>query len=322
MKKLERIENEEQVERMSDDYDLAIIGGGPAGFTAGIYAGRSGLKTVILEKQMAGGQVSSSPMIENWPGEAEISGQDLGLKFRDHAMKYVDIREFSEVSSVGREGSFRIETYEGPINAKGVIIATGAEHRRLGVKGEDEFSGRGVSYCATCDGFFFKGKRVIVVGGGSTALLYAIYLNNVGCQVSLVHRRQEFRGEKALQDQVKKLGIQLIMDSVVEEFIGSDMLERVLLRDVVTGKETVIDTAGAFIAVGESPQNRIAIELGVELDREGYVKVDREMRTNVPGVYAAGDITGGLKQIVSAAGEGAQAATTAFEQLMEPYWIE
>ncbi|MGA1820309.1 MAG: NAD(P)/FAD-dependent oxidoreductase [Thermoplasmatota archaeon] len=308
---------------MTDEmFDLAIIGAGPAGFSAGIYAGRSGLKTVVLDKQMAGGQVVTSPSIENWPGEKDISGPDLSMKFREHAESYAEIREFTEVESVTKDRVFHIRTYEGEIRSRALLIATGAEHRKLGVPGEEEMSGRGVSYCATCDGFFFKGKDVLVVGGGSTALLYAIYLDNIQCRVKLVHRRDEFRGEKALQDQVRSLDIELVMDTVVEEFMGGDQLQKVRLRNVKTGEITEMPIDGAFIAVGEIPKNDIARSLGVELDGEGYIKVDRRMATSVPGVFAAGDITGGLKQIVVAAGEGAIAATSAFEDLMEPYWIE
>jgi thioredoxin reductase (NADPH) len=310
------------VKILSDDiYDLAIIGSGPAGFAAGIYAGRSGLKTVILEKQMAGGQVVTSPSIENWPGEKEIPGPDLTMKFRNHAESYVDIKEFAEVESVKKEDVFTITTMDENIKAKALIIATGAQHRKLGVQGEEKLNGRGISYCATCDGFFFKGKEVLVVGGGSTALLYAIYLNNIDCKVKLIHRRDEFRGERALQDQVKAQNIELIMESVVEEFIGDEELEKVRIRNVKTGEITEIPMDGVFIAIGEIPQNEVAVLLGLDLDDEGYIKVDRRMTTSMPGVFAAGDVTGGLKQIVVATGEGAIAATSAFEELMEPYWI-
>lgn len=303
-------------------FDLAIIGGGPAGFTAAVYAGRSGMSSVILEKKMAGGQVVDSPLIENWPGETEISGPDLTMKFREHAETYSEIKEFAEVTAVRKEKEFTIETTDGDVKARAILVATGAKHRNLGIPGEEDLSGRGISYCATCDGFFFKGKDILVVGGGSTALLYAIYLNNIDCKVKLVHRRDEFRGEKALQDQVRELDVELVLDSIVEEFIGKDQLDKARIKNVKTGQEEIIDVSGAFIAIGEIPQNEVAKMLGVELDEEGFIKVDKEMRTSVPGVFAAGDITGGLKQIVVAAGEGAIAATSAFADLMEPYWIE
>ncbi len=306
---------------VEEEYDLVIVGGGPAGFTAGIYAGRSGLNAVILEKQMAGGQVMISPSIENWPGEKDIPGQDLAMKMREHAEQYVHIKEFSEVTSVRKDGYFIIDTPEGAFKGKSILLATGAEHRHLGATGEEEFNGKGISYCATCDGFFFKGKDVAVIGGGSTALLYAIYLENIECNVKLIHRRDQFRGEKALQDKVKASGVQIILDSVVEEFKGEEVLGSLMVKNVRTDERTEIPVSGAFIAVGEVPQTQIALELGVELDNEGFIKVDRRMKTNIPGVYSAGDVTGGLKQIVTAAGEAASAATSAFEDLMEPYWL-
>ncbi len=303
-------------------YDLAIIGSGPAGSTAAVYAGRAGLRTVVLEKQMAGGQMVVSPLIENWPGDKEISGEVLSARMKQHAELYAPIKEFAEVEGIERDGGlFHLRTPDGDIRSKAIIIATGATHRKLGVPGEEELSGRGVSFCATCDGFFFKGKDVIVVGGGNTALLYAIYLNNIGCRVKLVHRRDAFRAEKALQDQVAKFGIETVLSSVVERFVGEDSLDKAVIKDLRTGLSKELPVGGAFIAVGEEPNNGVARMLGVELDHEGYVKVERDMRTNVPGVFAAGDITGGLKQIVVAAGEGAVAATSAFESLMEPYWL-
>ncbi|MEA3557909.1 MAG: FAD-dependent oxidoreductase [Candidatus Thermoplasmatota archaeon] len=305
-----------------DTYDIAIIGGGPAGFSSAVYAGRSGLRSVILEEQMAGGQVIISPSIENWPGEKDISGQDLTVKFRDHAASYTKIVEFAGVEKITRDREFIISTASGEFRARSILVATGAEHRKLGVEGEDRLSGKGISYCATCDGFFFKGKEVLVLGGGNTALLYAIYLSNIDCKVKLIHRRDEFRGEKALQEQVRDMDIELVLDSVVEEFIGDDNLERARVKNVKTGEVREMEVSGAFVAVGEIPRNDVARMLDIDLDDEGYIKVDRKMRTSVPGVFAAGDITGGLKQIVVAAGEGAIAATSAFEDLMKPYWID
>jgi thioredoxin reductase (NADPH) len=271
---------------------------------------------------MTGGQIVVSPLIENWPGDKEVSGEALSAKMRQHAELYSHIKEFSEVENVSRDGGkFILRTPEGDMISRAVIIATGAFHRKLGVPGEEELAGKGVSYCATCDGFFFKGKDVIVVGGGNTALLYAIYLNNLGCKVKLVHRRDAFRAERALQDQVSKFGIETTLSTVVERFLGDEVLNAVVLRDLRSGTSREFQVSGAFVAVGEEPNNRIARTMGIELDHEGYVKVDRRMVTNVPGVFAAGDITGGLKQIVVAAGEGAIAATSAFEALMEPYWL-
>ncbi|MDG6224793.1 MAG: thioredoxin-disulfide reductase [Candidatus Thermoplasmatota archaeon] len=306
---------------MTQEFDLAIIGGGPAGMTAAIYAGRSGLRAAVLEKAMAGGQIALSYLIENWPGDAEISGADLSARMRGHAERYASIIEFSEITSIEKEDVFVIDTPEGKLRARAVLIATGAEHRKLGVPGEEGLGGRGVSYCATCDGFFFKGKRVLVVGGGNTAVEYAIYLHNIGCDVSLVHRRGELRAEMKMQEELGKRDIQVIWNSVVLEFRGDGTLKEVLLRDKLSGVERTVEADGVFVAVGEVPNNEIPKRLGLDLDPDGYVIVDRMMRTSIPGIYAAGDVTGGLKQVVVAAGEGAIAATTAFEDLREPYWI-
>ncbi len=305
------------------EFELAIVGGGPAAFAAGIYAGRSGVKAAILEKMMPGGQMALSYLIENWPGEKEISGQDLTMKMREHAEQYSQIVEFTEITSIKKDGDlFVLGSVEGDIRTKAVILATGAEHRKLGAPGEEEFIGKGISYCATCDGFFFKGKKVLVVGGGNTALEYTVYLNNIECDVTLVHRRDSFRAEKRLQDQVKEAGIDTIMGSVVEEFIGEETLKAARLRNVKTGEITDFETGGSFIAVGEIPNNELAKALGLNLDEDGYVKIDREGRTSMPRIYAAGDVTGGLKQVVVAAAEGAVAATTAFEDLRDPYWTK
>ncbi|MCK5772914.1 MAG: FAD-dependent oxidoreductase [Thermoplasmata archaeon] len=305
------------------EFELAIVGGGPAAFAAGIYAGRSGVKAAILEKMMPGGQMALSYLIENWPGEKEISGQDLTMKMREHAEQYSQIIEFTEITSIKKDGDlFVLGSVEGDIRAKAVILATGAEHRKLGATGEEEFIGKGISYCATCDGFFFKGKKVLVVGGGNTALEYAVYLNNIECDVTLVHRRDTFRAEKRLQDQVKEAGIDTIMGSVVEEFTGGETLKAARLRNVKTDEIIDFEISGSFIAVGEIPNNELAKALGLDLDESGYVKIDREGRTSMPRIYGAGDVTGGLKQVVVAAAEGAVAATTAFEDLTDPYWTK
>lgn len=303
-------------------YDVIIVGGGPAGFTAGIYAGRSGLRSAVLEKAMTGGQMSTSYLIENWPGDAEISGQDLAQKMKEHSSKYTEIKEFSEVKSIEKEELFVISTSEGELKAKSIIVATGAEHKKLGVPGEEEYNGKGVSYCATCDGFFFKGKKVYVVGGGNTALEYAIYLESVGCDVSIIHRRDQLRAEESLQKQLEDTKVDKMMEWVVEEMKGEDMLKGLVLKNTKSGEFKEVPTDGVFIAIGEEPNNEVPNMLGLKLDEEGYVLVDERKATSVPGVYAAGDVTGGLKQIVVAAAEGAIAATSAFEDLRSPYWIK
>ena len=308
---------------MTDEtYDVIIVGGGPAGFTAGIYAGRSGLKSMVMEKAMTGGQMSTSYLIENWPGDAEISGQDLTVKMKDHTSRYTEIKEFSEVVDIIKEDTFLVKTTEDEIRSKSLIIATGAEHKKLGVPGDERFNGKGVSYCATCDGFFFKGKKVYVVGGGNTALEYAIYLNSVGCDVTVIHRRDQFRAEEQLQKQFEEAGLDKLMGFIVESMNGDEALESLTIKDVGTGELKEITTDGVFIAIGEEPNNEVPNLLDLALDEDGYVKVDQRRATSVPGVYAAGDVTGGLKQIVVAAADGAIAATSAFEDLRSPYWIK
>ena len=306
----------------SEIYDLAIVGGGPAGYTAGIYAGRSGMRTVILEKQMTGGQMAISPLIENWPGDKEVPGAELSQRMREHVEGYAEMRDFAEVSSIRKEDVFLLDTTGGELRAKAVVLATGAEHRKLGAPGEEDLTGKGVSYCATCDGFFFKDKEVVVIGGGDTALIEAIYLNNIGCDVTVIHRRDQFRGGKTYQDRIRELGIRTLMDSVVVGFNGDAVLGSVTVRNVKTDETRDVEVSGAFVAIGEVPNNKLALDLAIEVDDVGYVKVDRRMSTVIPGVYAAGDLTGGLKQVVVAAAEGAIGATSAFEDLMEPYWIK
>jgi len=209
---------------------------------------------------------------------------------------------------------FVLKTDSSEYRAKAVIFATGGTHRELGVPGEKEFLGRGVSYCATCDGHFFRGKKVLVIGGGNTAVTDAIYLKEIGCDVTLVHRRDELRADKALQEELFKRGIPVIWNSVVVRIEGSQKVERVVLHDRVKDEDFVVEADGVFIAIGMRPQTELAGKLGVERDSRGYIKVDKKQRTNVPGVFAAGDCCDNpLKQVVTACGDGAVAANSAFE---------
>ncbi len=303
------------------DYDLVIIGAGPAGLSAGIYARRAGLSCVILEKGVPGGQVLTSPKIENYPGFPEIEGMKLMEAMAEHARGYVDIREGEEVVRVTRaDDRFDFATASGRFSSKAVILATGSYHRHLGVPGEEKLSGRGVSYCATCDGFFFKNRKVVVVGGGNTALTDALYLHSIGCSVTVVHRRDAFRADKHLQDSISERGVEVLYDTVVEEIVGSEAVSAVKLRNVATDATTTLEVGGVFVAVGEVPSSQLAAELGVKMDPGGFVTVDMTYRTNVPYVYAAGDVTGGIRQIVAAVHGGAAAALSAFEDLAKPYF--
>lgn len=304
------------------DVDIAIIGGGPAGLTAGIYAGRSGLKSVILEKTTVGGQVIVTPVVENYPGFSQIAGKTLVDIMYQQALQYSHIAEGEGVINIRKlDDIFEIKTNRRTYNARGIIITTGAEHKKLDVSGEKNLYGRGVSYCATCDGYFFKdGKKVIVVGGGNTAVTDALYLHSIGADVSLVHRRDKLRAEAFLQKSLLDNKIPVYWNTVVKEIIGTKHVVGVRLQNLKDNSIKVLEVDGVFIAIGYVPNNEIAKMLDLELDSEGYIKVDSKQRTSMHMVYAAGDVTGGVKQIATAVGQGAVAAITAFEDLSNPYW--
>lgn len=304
----------------TQELDVLIIGAGPAGLAAGIYARRAGLSCIILEKGVPGGQVLTSPMIENYPGFPEIPGMKLMDNMAEHARRYVDIREGEEVVRVRSGDKFEVSTNSGKYYSRALILTTGSAHRKLGVKGEEGMTGRGVSYCATCDGFFYKKREAIVVGGGNTALTDALYLHSMECKVTLVHRRDSFRADKHLQESVAERKIPVLLDTVVEEIVGGDEVTAVKLRNLKTGKVETKPVNGVFVAVGEVPSNQLAVELGLEMDQGGFVVVDKTFRTNVQYVYAAGDVSGGIRQIVAAVHGGAAAALACFEDLMNPYY--
>ena len=311
-----------QVERGPQaDYDVVIIGAGPAGLSAGIYARRAGMSCIILEKGVPGGQVLTSPKIENYPGFPEVDGMKLMDAMAEHARMYVDIREGEEVTRLVRSGErFEFTTTNGRYSSRAVILATGSFHRKLEVEGEDGLIGRGVSYCATCDGFFFKKKKVVVVGGGNTALTDALHLHSIGCEVSIAHRRDAFRADRHLQDSIADRSIVVLWDTVVEAIIGENEVTAVKLRNVRTGASDLLTVSGVFVAVGEVPSSQLASELGVNMDPGGFVVTDMSFRTNVPFVYAAGDVSGGIRQIVAAVHGGAAAALSCFEDLAKPYF--
>ena len=304
--------------------DLVIVGAGPAGLTAAIYAERSGLKSIVIEKNNIGGQVAITPVVENYPGFTKIGGKTLMDMMAQQAVNYADIREGEEVVEINKAGErFEIVTGRMKYTAKAVLLTTGAESKKLGVPGEKEFQGRGVSYCATCDGYFFKdGKKVIVVGGGNTAATEALYLKNIGVDVSIIHRREELRAEIFLQKSLQDSGVPVVWNTVVKKILGDKLVKSVTLENLKDKTVTTIPADGVFIAIGYAPNNELASRLGIEVDDEGYLKVDSGHRTNVPGIYAAGDITGGIKQIVTAVSQGAVAAMAIFEDFAHPYWKE
>ncbi|MGE4193800.1 MAG: FAD-dependent oxidoreductase [Pseudodesulfovibrio sp.] len=310
------------------EVDLVIVGAGPAGLTAGIYAVRAGLKSVILEKSIVGGQVALTPVVENYPGFTNVPGKQLMDIMSEHARQYVPVNEGEGVESItpgdpAKGEPFTVTTNRGAYPARAVILATGASYRKLGIPGEDAYFGRGVNYCASCDGYLYKGKAVAIVGGGNTALTDALHLKNLGVSVTIIHRRDEFRAQKPLVDSVEREGIQVLWNTVVDEILGDDRKAHTLkLRNVETEAVTELPVDGVFMAIGQKAATELAVSLGAELKENGFVKVGPDMRTSVPRVYACGDLTGGLQQIVTAIGEGSIAAMSAFEDLSHPYWKE
>ena len=302
-----------------EKYDIIIIGAGPGGLTAGIYAGRQGTETLILDKAFAGGVGREVPEMENYPGFDLISGLSLVEKMKAQCEKNVEIRDFEGVNTVKQTNqedyNFEVETEKNTYLTKTIIIATGSAHQHLNVPGEEEFKGLGVSYCATCDGLFFQNKNVTMIGGGNTSLQEAIFLNNLGCKVTIVHRRDEFRAQKILQEKIKEKGIKTIMDSTVKSINGNQVVESITLENVKTGDITEYPTDGVFISIGYKPHTKIAEELNVSIDETNHIITDKWQKTNQKYVYAAGDVCGGLKQWVVACGEGALAATSAYKDI-------
>jgi len=297
------------------EWDLVIIGGGPAGMTAAIYGARYGLKTLLLESAVLGGAQATSPGIENYPGFTFISGMDLADRMKEQVKKAgATIKEIAEVSSVKKsKKGFDVETRRGTFHAKAIVFATGGGHRKLKVPGEEEFTGRGVSYCATCDGPLFRGKTVAVVGGGNTAVTEALYLAELTGKTYLIHRRNELRAEKALQNQIFESSVEILWDTIVKEIRGDQVVKSLLLENVKTKEQRKLEVDGVFIALGVEPLSQLAKDLGVETNDYGEIKVDKLQRTNIPGVYAAGDVTDTMKQIVVAAAGGAIAADSAYK---------
>jgi thioredoxin reductase (NADPH) len=306
--------------------DVVIIGGGPAGLTAAIYAVRAGLNTIVIEKSNLGGQVMITPVVENYPGFMRIGGKSLVDLIAQQAAQYCEIHvgEFVTEATRDKDDKIHLKTNHAIYITKGLIIATGVGNRALEAQGAQKFYGRGVSYCATCDGYFFKdGKQVVVVGGGNTAVTDALYLHNIGAKVTLVHRRDALRCEARLEESMKQTGIPVMWNSEVREISGDKIVKAVKIEDTKTGKVLDMPVDGVFVAIGYIPNIEIAAQLGLELDEQGYIKTDlATMRTSMPGVYAAGDITGAPKQIVVAVAHGSMAAMTAFEDITSHVWTK
>lgn len=307
-------------------YDIIIIGGGPAGLTAGLYAGRSKLKTLIIEKDISGGQISGTAFVENYPGSIENpTGMALSERMEEQAKQYADI-VFENVEEVNLDGEIKtVKTDSNEYQAKVIIISTGARHRKLGVPGEAEFANRGVSYCATCDGPFYQGLDIYVVGGGDSALEEANYLTRYGQSVTIIHRRDEFRASGVVVDTVKNNPkIKFEYDSVVKEIRGDKEVEEIVLENVKTKEEKIIKNEdgspiGVFVFVGNIAQTEI-FEGQVNMEK-GYIITDEDMKTNIEGVFAVGDTRKkSVRQAVTAASDGCIAAVMANRYLESKSW--
>ena len=308
--------DEEKVET-----DLVIVGGGPAGLSAGIYAERSGLKSVVVEKGVLGGQVATTPVVENYPGFKQIGGKTLVDIMVTHALEYIQIFPGEEVVEIHPKELITVHTSRRKFLTKAVLLATGAMHKTLKVPGELRLSGHGVSYCSTCDGPLFKGRKVIVVGGGNSAATEALHMHNIGVDVTLIHRRNTLKTQDFLIKNLIQNNIPILFNTEVKEIKGKHRVEEVLLYNNETDETSTLAVDGVFIAIGYDPSVDLAQKIGIELTEDGFIKHD-QYRTNIPGIYTAGDVSGGYKQIVTAAGHGSEAALTIFEDLINPYWTQ
>lgn len=298
-----------------------IIGGGPAGLAAGLYSTRSRLRTLLIERGIPGGQIAVTELVENYPGIEEILGPELGDKMLRHAEKFDMETEYIEIESADLSGKTKIvRTRHGEIGAKALIIASGAEHRKLDVPGEEEFGGRGVSYCAVCDGAFFRDKELIVVGGGDAAIEEASFLTRFATKVTIVHRRDELRAKKILQERAfKNPKMDFIWNHTVEKIDGNGVVNKATLRDVNTDQLVDKSVDGVFVYVGLTPNNEF-LENALPVDDQGHIHVNLRMETRIPGVYAVGDIRqDSARQVVAAAGDGATAAIFAERYIGENF---
>ncbi len=300
---------------MSDknEFDLVIIGGGPAGLTAAIYGGRMGLTTALYEGTGFGGLAGTAPKIENYPGFESIHGLELTEKMREQAGKWGATFFYEKVSAINPK-EMTVTTSAGDIKAKAIIIATGSKHLTLGLPNEFDLIGNGISYCATCDGPLFRDQVVATVGGSNAAGLEVIYLSGVAEKVYLIHRRHCMRAEACIADEVDSLpNVVPMYNSIIEEAIPKDnRLGELKIKNIETGEITNINVNALFIAIGVEPQTEIAKKVGIEIDDDKFIKVNKKQETNFPGIYAAGDVTGGIRQVTTAVGEATTAAMNAY----------
>lgn len=304
---------------MENEYQVIIIGGGPGGFTAGLYTARAGLKTLLMEKNMYGGQIVNSSLLENYPGFPDgISGFELMDLMKKQAEKYGLDAKLAEVTSIKPGKKHEVISAEGTFSADVVIIASGAYYTRLGLDNEARMTGRGVSYCATCDGFFFRGKDVAVIGGGDTAITDALELAQHVTKVFVIHRRDQLRASEIMQKRAfEQPKIEMVWDSVVDNIIGEEMVTALKLKNVKTGDYSELPVNGVFVAIGSNP-NSGSFKGVVEMDQSGFIMVDQYMTTSVPGIYAIGDVRKySSRQVSTAVGDGAAAAINAFKYIQE-----
>lgn len=308
-----------------EKWDLIVIGAGPGGLTAGLYGVRSGLKTLIIEEKIPGGAAADSPLIENYPGFPSISGQELVGKMAEHCQKFgVPIHQFEKVLGLEISGERKVvKTEKTEYEASAIIIASGCNYRELNVPGESEFRGKGVSYCSVCDGAFFKGKSVLVVGGGNSAAVSAIHLSNLAAEVKLAHRREKLKAEEALVKDLLERNVEILWNTELKEIKGDTKVRSVLLVNNKTGEIKELKIDGVFVQAGEIPNSQIAKGAGVKVDDGGYILVDMKQRTNVEGVYAVGDVTAGrVKQVATAVGQAIEATLDAFGYIKKPYYYK
>ncbi|MBE6613831.1 MAG: thioredoxin-disulfide reductase [Ruminococcaceae bacterium] len=305
---------------MTSLYDMIIIGGGPGGYTAALYAARAGLRTKLVEKMSPGGQMALTHQIDNYPGfEEGIDGFTLGMKMQQSAERFGAVTEMAEVLSVSLDSPVKtIWTSEGILKARTVVLSTGAVPRELGIPDEDKWYGQGIHYCAACDGMFYKGKTVVVVGGGNTAAADALLLSRIAKKVILVHRRDSLRATKIYHDPLFRAeNVEFHWNHTVAAVQGEEKLTGVLLRDVQSGAETIIPCDGVFVSIGRKPASEL-FRGQVALDENGYILADESTRTDLPGVFAVGDVrTKALRQVVTAVADGASAVHFAEEYLAE-----
>ncbi len=303
-------------------YDLMVIGGGPAGMTAALYGARYNLSVALIFSKL-GGAMADAHEIENYPGFKGISGMELAQRMLDQVSAYKNVDVImDEVTDLRKENElFVARTYDKKIKARALILALGTQRKRLNIENEEKFLGKGISYCATCDGMFFRDKIVAVVGGGDAALDAVNFLSNIASKVYLIHRREEFRAEDIkVESARKKKNVEFLLNCVVEKAEGRDKLEKIMIRNVKTNEIFWLNVDGLFIEIGSVPSTALVNTLGVELDEHGFIKVKENMSTNIAGVFAAGDITNGsanVRQISTAVGEGAIAAVYAYLYLKQ-----